>query len=88
MSLVVILVLLVLCHQWMSKGDNPKQTIWNGRVLELFASHTYTYEKWESENLTEMSWLLNSMQPQINRGFLLLQIAKDNGILLHRPTHR
>lgn len=33
----------------------------NGHILEPDALDTQTYDKWESENLIVMSWLLNSM---------------------------
>jgi hypothetical protein len=34
-----------------------------------------TYNQWESENSLVMSWLINSMQPHIARGYLLLSTA-------------
>lgn len=34
------------------------------------------YEKWEAENLTVMSWLLHSMQPQISWGLLFIRTEK------------
>ena len=33
------------------------------------------YIQWESENSLVMSWLINSMQPQIAQGYLLLNSA-------------
>ncbi|KAL5729782.1 hypothetical protein ACHQM5_002683 [Ranunculus cassubicifolius] len=36
-----------------------------------------SYEKWETDNLTVMSWLINSMEPHIRRGFLFLNTAKE-----------
>ena len=32
--------------------------------------------KWDSENSLIMSWLINSMQPQLARGYLLLDTAQ------------
>jgi hypothetical protein len=34
-----------------------------------------TYNQWESENCLVMSWLINSVQPHIARGYLLLNTA-------------
>jgi hypothetical protein len=36
-----------------------------------------TYDKWEAENSTVMSWLLHSMHPEISQGYLFLHTAKE-----------
>lgn len=58
-------------------GERGKLGYINGRVIEPFVSDTQAYERGEYENLTFMSLLLNSMQPQISRGFLFLKTAKE-----------
>ena len=35
------------------------------------------YEIWEAQNSMIMSWLLNSMQPEIRKTYLLLPTARD-----------
>lgn len=47
----------------------------NGQVVEPSAYETVAYEKWESENLTVMLWLVHSMQ--LGMGFLFLRTAKE-----------
>lgn len=42
-------------------GGRSKLGYINGRVLEPADLNFQAYTKWESENLTMMSWLLNSM---------------------------
>jgi hypothetical protein len=37
-----------------------------------------TYDKWEAKNSIVMSWLLHSMQPKINQGYLFLRTAKED----------
>lgn len=49
----------------------------NGRVIKPSNSNLQKYERWESENLTVMSWLLHSMQSHICMGFLFLKTAKE-----------
>lgn len=44
----------------------------NGRVVEPSLLDTDTYDKWEIENLTVMSYLLHTMQPHISRVFYYL----------------
>ena len=46
-------------------GDKPKP-----------ASTDPMLDKWESQNSLVMSWLINSMQLQISRGYLLLNTAQ------------
>ncbi|KAK6930599.1 Retrotransposon Copia-like, N-terminal [Dillenia turbinata] len=41
-------------------GEKPKPTITDS-----------TYNQWEAENSLVMSWLINSMQPHISKGYLL-----------------
>ena len=36
-----------------------------------------SYETWEIENTTVMSWLLHSMQLEISKTYLLLPTARD-----------
>ncbi|KAL4204705.1 hypothetical protein AMTRI_Chr01g133360 [Amborella trichopoda] len=46
----------------------------NGKIIEPKEADPL-HEKWETENLTVMSWLLHSMQPSISRGSLFLSTA-------------
>ncbi|KAA8521506.1 hypothetical protein F0562_012185 [Nyssa sinensis] len=47
------------------------------RTLKEPASTDPTLEQWRSSNSLVMSWLLNSMQPHISRGFLFLKTAYE-----------
>jgi hypothetical protein len=40
----------------------------NGKIQEP-KSNDPTYDKWEAENSTIMSWLLHSMQLEITQGY-------------------
>jgi hypothetical protein len=48
----------------------------NGKIQEPKLDDP-TYDKWEAENSTIMSWLLHSMQPEISQGYLFLRTAKE-----------
>jgi len=48
----------------------------NGRIQERKPNDP-TYDKWEAENSTVMSWLLHSMQPEISQGYFFLRTAKE-----------
>jgi hypothetical protein len=48
----------------------------NGRIQERKPNDP-TYDKWEAENSTVMSWLLHSMQPEISQGYLFFRTAKQ-----------
>lgn len=43
--------------------------------------------KWESENSHVMSWLINFMQPQLARGYLLLDTYILTQGMMHRYTN-
>lgn len=58
-------------------GGRSKLGYINGRVLKPADSDSQAYKKWESENLTVMSWLFNSMKPQIICGVLFFRTAKN-----------
>ncbi|KAK6921131.1 Retrotransposon Copia-like, N-terminal [Dillenia turbinata] len=45
-------------------GEKPKPAITDS-----------TYNQWEAENSLVMSWLINSMQPHISKGYLLFNTA-------------
>lgn len=36
-----------------------------------------SFDKWDSENSTVISWLLRSMQPEISNGCIFLETTKD-----------
>jgi hypothetical protein len=48
----------------------------NGRIQEPKPNDP-TYDKWEAENSTVMSWLMHSMQPEISQEYLFLHTAKE-----------
>lgn len=58
-------------------GGQGKLGYIKGHVTVPSMSDTQTYDRCESENLTVMSRLLNSMQHQISRGFLFLRTTKE-----------
>lgn len=56
-----------------SKG---KMGYLNGKITEPLETDP-TYDKWEAENSTVMSWLVHSMKPEISQGYLFLRTAKE-----------
>ncbi len=48
----------------------------NGKIQEPKPNDP-TYDKWEAENSTVMSWLLHWMQLEINQGYLFLCMTKE-----------
>jgi hypothetical protein len=60
----------------LSTKSRGKMGYLNGRIQEQQPNDP-TYDKWEAENSTIMSWLLHSMQPEIGQEYLFLHIAKE-----------
>ncbi|KAL4190129.1 hypothetical protein AMTRI_Chr08g210550 [Amborella trichopoda] len=64
-------------------GDKGKLGYITGKVVEPEDTGP-SYEKWETKNLTVMSWLSHSMQPSISMGFLFLRTTKEIWDLVHQ----
>ena len=57
-------------------------------TIEVPKQFDPSLESWDAENSMILSWLLNSMQPEIGKRFLFLSLAKEVWTLCHKHTRR
>lgn len=57
-------------------GGKGKWDILNGTIPQPSVDNP-SYNKWEAEKSTIMSWLLHSIQPKLSQGYLFLSAAKE-----------